>query len=379
MYDVAVLGLGGMGSAVAATLAARNLRVLGLEQFARGHTLGSSAGRTRMIRKAYFEDPAYVPMLLRAYELWYELQRARGESLIDITGILMAGDPRSEVLRGARETSRRHDLPFEDLDARTLRERYPEVRLRDGEIACFEPEGGLLYPEKAIAVQLAAAERNGAELRFGCTVVDWWRSNWSGPLDIRLADGIVERAERLAICAGPWLAKLAPELGVPLRIQRNVQLWFEPASPRLRLGTFPAFFLDRAGQPPLYGFPDTGDGLKAAFHGVGPDTSPQSLDRQIRPDDVLPVREALDGFLPGAVGKFRDGKACMYSLTPDQHFVIDLDPRDRAVAFAGGFSGHGFKFAPVVGELVAELLYDGGTRLDTDFLKLQRFTAAASA
>jgi sarcosine oxidase len=214
-------------------------------------------------------------------------------------------------------------------------------------------------------------------MRFNTQVVGW-KGLPSGNLRVDFADGSSLETSRLAICSGPWIAPVLREIGVPLTIQRNVQHWFEPADGRFALGSCPSFFADRDDQPTrLYGFPDHGYGVKAAFHGYGERASTDSLDREIHDYDVEPVRRALDNLLPGAAGRYLGGKACMYALTPDEHFVVTIHPNDERIVVAGGFSGHGFKFAPVVGEIVTNLLVEGATRFDIGFLSHSRFAQAA--
>ena len=370
-----MVGLGGMGSASLATLAARGKRVLGIEAFARGHELGASAGRSRIVRKAYFEHAAYVPLLSRAYELWRELESASGAHVLTLPGVLMVGDAASAVLCGAFESARLHGILLKRLDAAALAARYPALRLRPGEIGFIEPEAGVVFPERAVAAQLARAEAHGADTIFA-TRVARFRSEPDAVV-LELAGGGEIRTERLALCAGPWLAQLSTGLELPIRVQRNVQIWFRPVVADFSLGRFPAFFLDRSGLPaPLYGFPDFGEGMKAALHGYGVTVSPDDLERAILPADIAAVRSALEDFMPGAAGEFVAGKACMYALTPDEHFILDVHPADPRIAVAGGFSGHGFKFAPVVGEIVADLLADGVTRHPIGFLRLDRFDPA---
>jgi sarcosine oxidase len=212
-------------------------------------------------------------------------------------------------------------------------------------------------------------------MRFNTRVVGWHPS--PSALRVDLEDGSSLETARLAICSGPWIVPVLRELGVPLTIQRNVQHWFEPSDGRFALGNCPSFFADRDDQPTrLYGFPDHGYGVKAAFHGYGEQATTDSLDREIHDYDVEPVRRALDNLLPGAAGRYLRGKACMYALTPDEHFVVTMHPNDERIVVAGGFSGHGFKFAPVVGEIVSSLLVEGGTRFDIGFLSHKRFAKA---
>jgi sarcosine oxidase len=375
-YDLVVLGLGGMGSSTAAHAARRGRRVLGVERFARGHDLGTSGGRSRIIRKAYFEHPAYVPLLLRAYELWHELERATNVRILDLVGLLLVGEPASATLTGAMASAREYDLPIEYLESADIRVRFPGVSPGPHEAAIFERDAGMVFPEAAIAAHLAVAEATGAELRFE-TAVEGYASD-GDMLAVTLGDGSVVRTARLAICAGPWLARAFASLPFALRVQRNVQIWFRPANDAFSSDRFPAFFLERPEWPvPLYGFPDHGAGVKAALHAWGDDTTPDHLRRDIDADDIARVRTVLDEWMPGAPETYLDGKACMYASTPDHHFVIDHDPHDPRVVIAGGFSGHGFKFASVVGEIVTDLAFDGGTRHPIGFLGLDRFTPAA--
>lgn len=371
-HDLVVLGLGGMGSAALARAALRGRRVLGIEQFARGHELGSSCGRSRIIRKAYFEDPAYVPLLLRAYELWRDLETRTGATLLDLIGVLMVGNAQSTILANVESTARAYGLALEQLDGPEIARRFSGTRPRPGERAVLERDAGVVFPEAAIGAHLSLAERNGADLRFETRVAGY--DPLPDGIRVRLADGETLQTARLAVCAGPWLAALAAELLLPLRVQRNVQLWFWPSTPAFGAGRFPAFFVDRPDWPaPLYGFPDYGDGVKAALHAYGESTVPAELDRSIRAADIATVADLLAGWMPEAAGAYAGGRACMYTLTPDEHFIIDRHPADPRIVLAGGFSGHGYKFCSVVGEIVTELAFDGGTRHPIAFLSLHRF------
>ena len=372
-YDVAVVGLGAMGSAALAQCARRGRRVIGLEQFDRGHELGSSTGRSRLIRKAYFEDPAYVPLLLRAYAGWRELEQATDTKLLRITGLLMVGDENAEVITGASRAAREHQLPLESLDAREIRRRYPMLRVQDQEIGVYEPDGGVLAPEQAIQAQLDRAADAGAEMRFGIAMTNW-RSDDEG-FAITLSDGSTVDCGALILTLGPWFKSLLKELGVTLRIQRNVQAWFNPATASYSAGQFPPFLLDRKGLPaPLYGFPDFGDGVKAAFHSHGFFSEPDAIVRAVEPaSDIGPIVEAMNDWMPGAASEFRSAKPCPYSLTPDGHFVLDCHPEHPRLVLCGGFSGHGFKFAPVIGEIATDLALEGETGHDIAFLSLGRF------
>jgi sarcosine oxidase len=372
-HDVAVVGLGGMGSAILAHCAARGASVIGVEQFTPVHDLGSSHGKTRMIRKAYFEDPAYVPLVLRAYELWRELERTAGEEILRLTGVLSIGEETSEIIQGTRRAAKEHDLTIEALSQREVKARYPTLELWKDEVGIFESDGGVLDPERAVRAYLQFAESRRAEMRFGVAMESWQVTDRG--FELSLSDGTRISANKLVLALGPWFQETLEALGVPVRVQRNIQAWFSPGTHIYDAPGFPAFLLNRRGLPaPLYGFPDFGDGIKAAFHGLGDLTEAKHLDREIDlARDVEPVARALEQWMPGAAQTFREAKPCMYTLTPDENFVIDRHPEHENLILCGGFSGHGFKFASVIGEIGADLALEGGSRHEIEFLSIQRF------
>ncbi|MBD5654758.1 MAG: N-methyl-L-tryptophan oxidase [Candidatus Eremiobacteraeota bacterium] len=375
-YDVVVVGLGGMGSATLAHVAKRGRRVLGIERFARGHEFGASSGRSRIIRKAYFEDPAYVPLLVRAYELWRELERETGATLLDLRGLLVVGDAGGRVVRGILASADEHGLAIDRLDRADVLARYPSLLVERDECGLFERDAGSIDPEASVDAHLNVAEAAGAVARFS-TRVAGIASRPDG-IAVALDDGTTVLAARLAVCAGPWTSDVLPDLALPIRLQRNVQVWFRPTVDAYAAGRFPAFLVDRPARwpAPLYGFADAGHGVKAAFHGFGETTSADGLERGVSAGDVAAVADALETWMPGAAGELIASKACTYALTPDEHFAIDVLPGDDRIAIAGGFSGHGFKFCSVVGEIVADLALEGGTRHAIGFLRLARLLEA---
>ncbi|HKW44258.1 MAG TPA: N-methyl-L-tryptophan oxidase, partial [Candidatus Eremiobacteraceae bacterium] len=347
-----------------------------IERYWPVHDQGASHGKSRLIRQAYFENAAYVPLVLRSYELWRELEARTGKHLMTITGLLLAGKESTNVVAGSRRSAERHDLPVEYLTAADIARRYPASRPRADEVGIFEREGGVIFPERAVHALLRSATDAGARLRFGERVVDWHRA---GPhtLRVTLDDGTSIDAKQLVLTVGPWFEAIATRTGVPVNVQRNVQAWFAPGSTDFTADRFPAFLLDREGLPNvIYGMPDFGDGVKAAFHCRGVYTKPDQLERTISESDIVPIQTAMETWLPGASQTFLSAKACMYALTPDEHFAIGRHPEDVDVIVAGGFSGHGFKFAPVVGQIAAELLFDGASRFDIGFLSPDRFARA---
>jgi sarcosine oxidase len=362
-----------MGSAILAHVAQRGAFVIGLDQFTRGHDRGSSSGKTRMIRKAYFEDPAYVPLLLRAYELWRELERETSQELLRLTGLLMVGKEGCEIIAGATRAAREYSLPFESLTAPQIRSRFPMLKVFDEEVGIYESDGGVLDPERAIRAHLDVAKAAGAEVQFEAAM-ESWEPDAEG-FAVRRADGTTFSTRALVLSCGAWLKGALEKLGVTVRVQRNVQTWFESTTDVYAAPHFPPFLLDREGLPaPLYGFPDFGDGVKAAFHSYGDLTDAPHLNREVDAvRDVEPIKRAMENWMPGAAMALLSAKPCLYTLTPDGHFVVDRHPDHPRLVLCGGFSGHGFKFAPVIGEIGADLALEEETRHEIEFLSLRRF------
>jgi sarcosine oxidase len=378
-YDVAVIGLGAMGSATVHELARRGLRVLGLEAYGAGHQVGSSGGLSRIIRLAYFEHPSYVPLLRAAWTGWHELEVMAGADLLLETGGLYGGRRGSDVLDGAVRSASEHDLPHELLDAAEVTRRFPAFRLDDDMEAIHEPLAGLLYPERCIQAQLDLARAAGADLRFEERVERWSGASGSGALHIVTDRGEYD-ADRLVLAAGAWLPILVADLDLPLEIERNVLFWFEPGAARadvLGPDRMPVYIVEVDDEHAFYGFPAlAGQGLKIARHHGGRPTTPATVERQATATDEAPVRTFADRYLPGAAGRRTDARVCMYTNTPDRNFIIDFHPADRRVVIASPCSGHGFKFSNVIGMIAADLATEGGTDFDIGFLSLDRFAAA---
>jgi sarcosine oxidase len=371
-YDVIVLGVGGMGSSAAFELARRGLRVLGLEQFALAHDRGSSHGQTRVIRKAYSDHPAYVTLLHRAYERWFDLEKRHGRHLFTVCGCLTLGQPDADRVCGVVRSAREHNLPVEQLTAVELRRRYPIFRVGDDFVGVFEPEAGFLLVEDCVAAYAAEARRLGAELRTQEAVLSW-EATGSGVV-VRTQSGNYA-ADRLVISAGAWAGRTLAELHLPLTVRRQVTSWHATVDDSLfHQDRFPVY---RAQVPEgiFYGFPVIdGNGHKVARSDSGTDISgPAALDRVLSPDDEAKCRPFLDRYLPAVTGPVRSSSVCMYTMTPDKQFILDRHPRHPNVVIASGFSGHGFKFASVVGEIMADLATEGRTSLPIDIFKIDRF------
>jgi sarcosine oxidase len=343
--------------------------VLGFDRFARGHTLGSSGGLSRIIRLSYYEHPDYVPLLRRAWDLWRDLERESGERLLTETGGLYAGDPDGELVLGALASARRHGLAHEVLDTPALRARYPLFEWLDGWAGVFEPQAGWLAPERSIETHLRLAEGAGATLRFE-EPVERWESTSAG-VRVTTRSGSFE-AGHLVLAVGAWLPKLAPALAAELTVERNVLFWFEPRAERDAFARLPVYIVQETDRF-FYGFPYVeGQGLKVAGLHFGDRADPDALDRTPSSRDEERVRDWLRRRVPLAEGERRDAKVCMYTNTNDAHFIIDLLDGDSNVIVASACSGHGFKFASVIGEILADLALDGGTRHAIGFLSAKR-------
>jgi sarcosine oxidase len=375
-YDVIVIGLGGMGSAAAYRLAERGLRVLGIDQFAPVHNQGSSHGGSRITRQAYFEDPAYVPLLLRTFELWPQIEADANRHILHLTGGVMVGKSNSRTVAGARESAEQWRLEHELLDAAALRSRFPTLDPADDDVALYEANAGFVVPEASVAAHLQLAARAGAELHYEEPVLRWEATD-SG---VRVYTGQnVYTADRLAVCPGAWAPQLLAELGIEFTVERQIQYWFRPRGDIARFNEerHPIYIWEADGGRQFYGFPESGDGdVKVAFFRGGRTCTPQTIDRSVYSDEVDAMADFIRPRIPDLPGTFLRAATCMYTSTPDEHFVIANHPTVANTVVACGFSGHGFKFVPVVGEIVADLVIDGRTRHPINLFSPSRFATA---
>lgn len=373
-YDVIVLGVGGMGSAACFHLARRGQRVLGLERFDIPHAMGSSHGVNRIIRLAYYEDPGYVPLLRRAYELWRELQRGFGEQLLHITGSIDASSPDGEVFSGSLRSCELHDLPHEILTGRQLAERFPGYRLPDGHAALLQPDGGFVLSERAIVAHVTGAMEHGATIKAREPAFEW-ESTASG-VRVTTAKGTYE-AEQLIVSAGAWAGKLLPELEQLAVPERQVLAWFQPVRPeRFRPDNFPVFNLT-VEEGRYYGFPVYGiPGFKVGrYHHRDEAIDPDDWNREPDETDEELLRSFTARYFPDADGPVMTMKSCIFTNTPDEHFIVDRLGSDQRVIVASPCSGHGFKFCSVIGEILADISTRGGTEHEISLFRLDRFLA----
>jgi sarcosine oxidase len=373
MPDVIVVGLGSMGAAAAYYLAERGVRVLGIDRFTPPHGRGAHAGGSRIIRLAYAEGAAYVPLLRRAYELWSGVEAAGGVRLLTRTGGLMLGRPDSDLVAGALESARVYGLGHELLDAAEIRRRHPAFAPADDEVGVYEEVAGVVRPEAATDALLRMAAQAGADLRYG-TAVTGWHPTATG-VEVRTVDGPLA-ADRLVLCPGGWAPRLAADLGVPFRVERRVQHYWAPPGPEFGSDRCPAWIwvgsgataygapaLDPPPGDPLATGPAAGGPVvKAAFHTGDEPADAEAGAAPVSPGEQRHLRDWLSDRLPAlAAGRWLGGKPCLCTLTPDGHFVVGRHPRHEAVTVAVGFSGHGFKFVPVIGEVLADLAERGAT------------------
>ena len=361
-HDVIIAGVGAMGSAAAMHCAARGLRVLALERHAIGHAYGSSHGLSRIIRLAYFEHPSYVPLLRRAFALWRELEDGLDAPLLHVTGGLDVGPAGSRVFDGALASCRAHALPHEVLDASALAARFPAWRPDADMQAVFQPDAGFLEPERCIAAHVARARALGADVRERVRVTSWHAED--GAVRVVTDDGTFE-AGRLVLAGGAWMPSLAPPLEPRLTVERQVVGWFgigAASAARFAPPAFPVFIAEREGAQ-YYGFPQHGvPGCKIGrYHHLGERVDPDATDRTVHPRDEAALREAVARWLPDANGPLLHATTCLFTNTADGHFVVDAHPAHPEVLLLSPCSGHGFKFASVIGEIAADLVHTGHT------------------
>jgi sarcosine oxidase len=378
-FDVVVIGVGSMGSAACWFLANRGYKVLGLEQFSIVHENGSHTGQSRITRKAYFEHSDYVPLLQRSFENWHYLENETGKTVYYPTGMLYTGHQESEVLKGVMRSARLHNLEVVEASIEEAREQFPALLLPDSFKVLFEPDAGFLTPERVVMTYAEDAVNKGAVINDNEKVVSWEREKNVITVVTTLQ---TYTCERLILTAGSWTSKVLPTLATTLKVTKQILAWVKPAyRQQFEIGNFPCWFIDDPQRGTYYGFPvlpekDFGrpSGFKIAHHVKGEITDPDMLDHSITKGTEEDIFYALTRYFPGAIGEIVSLKRCLYTSTPDDNFIIDHVPgHDKKVIVACGFSGHGFKFVSVVGEILADLAMEGKTDLPIGFLSMKRF------
>ena len=373
-YKAIVVGLGAMGSATLYHLARRGWRVLGIEQFTAGHDRGSSHGDSRIIRETYFEHPLYVPLVRRAHELWLELEKESGESLMTITGGLMIGPTDGSIVSGSLRSAAEHKLPHALLSPEEVRERFPAFRLAKGLVAVLDPRAGFLDPEACTNAHLKLAQDAGAAVHFNEPLLDW---SFSGETVRVTTASETYTADRLVLAAGPWNSGLVPDLELPLTIERQAVFWLDPGGDATvyDVGQFPIYAYEYVAGNICYGFPRLPRGVKASVMHAGEIVrDPDKVNRTVGKSEVNPLRTALRPILPElAESRVRESDVCLFTNTPDHDFIIDFHPFFPQVLISSPCSGHGFKFASAIGELQADLLTKGKTDFDLSPFRIGRW------
>jgi sarcosine oxidase len=374
VYDVVIVGLGAMGSATAYHLAARGAKVLGIDQYQPPHEFGSSHGETRIIRLVYYEHPLYVPMVQRAYELWRRLEKDASARLLTVTGGLMLGSANSGLIRGCVRAANEHNLPLEQIRLADLQSRFPQVIPLPGFTALLDPAAGFLAPEACIRTHLDLAARRGATLRTNEEVLKWGPTP-DGGIRVQTTQGTYEAA-KIVLCAGPWIRELVGAMAPPLVVERQTVLWFRPPGdrPLWRPDRFPIFMCEFDDGQLVYGFPLQERGWKAAVHYEGePVRDVRTMRRDVQPQDVARVRKAVARLFPWVMdAELTHAAVCLYTDTQDLRFIIDFLPGLPQVLVSSPCSGHGFKFASVIGEMQAALLMDGACEFDISAFRIDR-------
>ena len=369
-FDVIVVGVGGMGSATCYQLARQGVKVLGLEQFEIGHALGSSHGESRLIRQAYFEAADYVPLLKRSYELWEALETRAKRSLFRKNGLIIMGPQKGgTVLPGVLKSAVAHGIELEILNQKKLRQRYPQFTPPEGYQGYLEKNAGFLEVEKCVREFARIARMYGATLNEQEPLQSWTATNKG--VTVKTAKGTYQ-AGKLIFTAGPWSAPLLKGLGISLSVRRVAQFWFSAPPVYDYTAGCPCFAFDGPDSF-VYGFPQFGkNGLKLADHSPGDlVVKPEAVDRHIYPQDIALLQRTIARCLPGVLPNPKKSAVCLYTLSNDENFIIDFHPEFSSVIFAAGFSGHGFKFASVIGEILADLALLGQTKLPINFLRLR--------
>lgn len=388
LYDVIVIGVGSMGSSACYYLAKRGYKVLGLEQFEISHEFGSHAGQSRIIRKAYFEHPDYVPLLEKAYENWKTLEKETGQQLYFKTGLLYAGDSANEIIKGVKQSAALYNIELEQLKVEEAANRFPQFAFPKNYEILFEPEAGFITPEKAIRLYASEAKKNGATIHSNEKVIEWTKRTPSEKKDgndiIVKTDKDIYQCNKVVITAGAWAGKMIPGFMDKIKVTRQFIAWIKTKTDdQFALNNFPCWMIgDEDKHGCYYGFPllDTkkfGEpaGLKLAHHYPKDVTDPDKVNRETTKVDIENVKYCLDKYLPGVFDSVLSTKICLYANSPDENFIIDKLPGfEENVSIACGFSGHGFKFASVVGEILADLALERKTKLPVQFLSPKRFS-----
>jgi sarcosine oxidase len=373
-WDAIVIGCGVMGAAVSYNLALRGLRVLNLERFGTNNKFGSSHGRTRIIRLAYYEDPRYVPLLRRAFDLWKDLEARSGRRLLLMTGGLMIGKPHGELVTGVLRSAEAHGIPHKVLSSSEVAGRFGAFTLNEEFCAVHEESAGVLFAEESVESFVRLAIDAGCQFEFGEEVKGWTGS--SDGVRVETSMGTLT-AGAVALCAGAWNGRLLRGV-LPLSCERQVPMWFSSGGQDIfRSSEMPVFIMEEEKDTFYYGIPDVGHGVKVARTHGGEIGEPDNVRREVVQRDIAPVREFIARRLKRLDNAPIASTTCIYSNTPDLNFAVGQHPDDDRVIVVSACSGHGFKFASVLGEVVADMITGKNPMFDISFLRVGRFMKGA--
>jgi len=370
-YDCIVLGLGAMGSSAAYQLSKRKKKVLGIEQFTCAHDKGSSHGETRLIRKAYFEHPDYVPLLERSYELWKELEQVVGKKLLHETGLIILGEKnQSPVLAGVKQSSEKYKIPIQIWDRNTIQKLFPQAHVPENYEGIFEKTGGYLEVENCVRAFCEAALQLGADLRFEEKILGWKKIG--SEFEVTTSKGKYF-AEKILLTAGPWTASFLKGLEKYFKVHRAPLFWFESKGDFRKENGVPCYAFDTE-EGFFYGFTEKDGMIKIALHlPLQEVMTMDGVERKVTFEDEKPVVNFVKKYLKGISPEPKKSALCFYTMSPDTHFILDEIPDKPGGYFGGGFSGHGFKFSSLIGEVLADWVCEGNTRHPVEFLKMKRF------
>lgn len=373
IFDVIVLGLGAHGSSAVYHLSKNNIKVCGIDRFVPPHAFGSSHGESRIIRQAYHESPMYVPQVMEAYTLWNELENISGKKLLLKTGGLILGNEASMVIKGARLSAETHNVPYEYLNSKEIAKRFPAFKPAENTVAVVEQSAGILFPEECIKTNLELANKNGALLLLGETVQS---INPKNSIIEIVTDKSIFQTEKLIVSAGAWLNDLLPGLHLPLNVKRQVLFWFKNENRQMQKfiepKQLPIFIWEYDSPHIFYGFPDLGNGIKIASHHEGQPIHPDLLSKEVYEDEIAQMKNMLDKYF-NVDAKFSSSDVCMYTNTPDEHFIIDYHPSNKNIIVASPCSGHGFKFSSATGKILCDMALEKQLSFDISPFSINRF------
>lgn len=367
MFDVIIIGTGAMGSSASHYLSDNNLKVLAIDQFTPPHNNGSSHGETRIIRSSYYEHESYVPLIKESFKLWNDLQKKTDLPILEMTGGLMIGKENSELFEGSKTSAELHNLNHKIISNKDIKENFPQFITNNNELALLEKDAGILFPENCIKTFL---DNSNIDFAFNEKVIQI-NQNKSN-IEI-ITDKNNYKTKKLIISAGAWINKLLPELNLPIKIERQVLFWFKTNNNKFSKEKFPIFLYEYEKDKIFYGFPDIGNGFKVAFHQTNNFIDPDLIEKEVNNKEIDKIKNTLKEFMNLDSFDILKTDVCMYTKTQDTHFIIDYYPDNKNIIIASPCSGHGFKFASVIGKILSDMCIGNKINFDLNLFKISRF------